>query len=760
MQGYVLDRLPPPNSAHKCGCQWFPATVWSPYINRSLYSLVTGCSAFLWTIILLQRIHKKLARKSRVTSIAAYEAPRLVLLLWSQILFCMTLVYDHNKFKFGPRQDRDDPGYGIVGETVGDTLFQAVLSALDVYLITSLGLFLCSKFPDSRWEAQIKSVVFVCTVSTLVLALGGGLWDDLKNPSVNITEVDTFADAYVCSNNRWVVLVGPDIIRVVVCLSLLWQQYQMRSRPDGIDALYRRRREAMNPGDTRSEFELFLERSGCCDIYYNVWRRHELRRPGLLVAGYVLWYALIDIFCVSYFELGPTEYRNTTLCYLYLNQALFNVLLPVIMVKTMKDDALYWRLYTATLLEEAATELPESTIRSFKKYLMGVHEWRIFDNETLGFGTEAIVYKACIGTGPNFNPENMAACKQWEMSGEDESIQKVIHEAGLLLYGQHENVVKMKGLCIHPPNVCILMEYCELGNYLKLLLNKGIDELPLAHRLRIAYKVSKGMKALHARGIIHRDLKSDNVLLKKDGTVKLSDFGLARRVSHARMEMDVGTPYIQAPELQGIKGEKRLYGREVDVFSFGFVLYQSVCSLDLPIRAPDPSNPCVPTRLEPPREGNSAPTHLSQDMLMPDCPPQVLALIQRCWSAPNDRPTFHEITTELKQITHDVFQAMPVWVEPLSYELLSGDVDGEGSTERSGRVTPIFDFRHSDITRIDSQHPMASSLSSVDVTGTAGYSPLDASGDDLNEERLSGGLFAGYRAALLGNTELSPSSPP
>ena len=103
---------------------------------------------------------------------------------------------------------------------------------------------------------------------------------------------------------------------------------------------------------------------------------------------------------------------------------------------------------------------------------------------------------------------------------------------------------------------------------------------------------------------------------------------------------------------------------------------------------------------------------------------------------------------------------MPVWVEPLSYELLSGDVDGEGSTERSGRVTPIFDFRHSDITRIDSQHPMASSLSSVDVTGTAGYSPLDASGDDLNEERLSGGLFAGYRAALLGNTELSPRSPP
>ena len=95
-------------------------------------------------------------------------------------------------------------------------------------------------------------------------------------------------------------------------------------------------------------------------------------------------------------------------------KVLFNVLLPIIIVKTMKDDAVYWRLYTATLLEEAATELPENTIRSFKKYLMGVHEWRLLDNETLGFGAEAIIYKASIGTGANFNPENMAACKQWD----------------------------------------------------------------------------------------------------------------------------------------------------------------------------------------------------------------------------------------------------------------------------------------------------------------------------------------------------------
>jgi hypothetical protein len=238
----------------------------------------------------------------------------------------MTMVYDH-KFEVGARGGNP---ITIVGATLGDSLFQAVLSALDVYLITSLGLFLCSKFPDSRWEARIKSVVLLCTVSTLVLSLGGGLWDDLKHLG-NVTSGEPVGLDLACSDDRWIVLVGPDIIRVIVSTSLLWQQYQMRIKPDGIDALYRRRRESTHPGEElRSELELCLERSGLCDIYYNVWRRHELRRPGLLVAAYVLSYAAIDIFCVIYFELGPSEEKNTTLCYLYLNQVPIHAALTLI----------------------------------------------------------------------------------------------------------------------------------------------------------------------------------------------------------------------------------------------------------------------------------------------------------------------------------------------------------------------------------------------------------------------------------------------
>eukprot|EP01119_Soliformovum_irregulare_P024513 TRINITY_DN8798_c0_g1_i2.p1 TRINITY_DN8798_c0_g1~~TRINITY_DN8798_c0_g1_i2.p1 ORF type:complete len:452 (+),score=140.11 TRINITY_DN8798_c0_g1_i2:359-1714(+) len=119
----------------------------------------------------------------------------------------------------------------------------------------------------------------------------------------------------------------------------------------------------------------------------------------------------------------------------------------------------------------------------------------------------------------------------------------------------------------HGKDFFICMEYMPLGSLSSYLKEKG--ELPRDVRLRFAYGIVKGLKAIHGVHLIHRDLKSGNILIGEDFTCKITDFGNAK-LSRREMTQNVGTPAWIAPEVFTLTE----YTEKADIYSFGIILWE------------------------------------------------------------------------------------------------------------------------------------------------------------------------------------------
>eukprot|EP00002_Diphylleia_rotans_P032506 TRINITY_DN6834_c0_g1_i7.p1 TRINITY_DN6834_c0_g1~~TRINITY_DN6834_c0_g1_i7.p1 ORF type:complete len:743 (+),score=123.55 TRINITY_DN6834_c0_g1_i7:182-2410(+) len=135
----------------------------------------------------------------------------------------------------------------------------------------------------------------------------------------------------------------------------------------------------------------------------------------------------------------------------------------------------------------------------------------------------------------------------------------------------HPNILKMVGICVQQPNLCIVLEYMSNGSVEDLLKNKEFNWTNEVRQqmLRDAANGVKYLHDLHPR-IVHRDLKSANLLVGDGYTVKVSDFGVSRIQSTQNTMTKCGTPAWAAPEV--LRGDR--YDEKVDVYSFGIIMWE------------------------------------------------------------------------------------------------------------------------------------------------------------------------------------------
>ncbi|GIL75994.1 hypothetical protein Vretimale_5660 [Volvox reticuliferus] len=215
-------------------------------------------------------------------------------------------------------------------------------------------------------------------------------------------------------------------------------------------------------------------------------------------------------------------------------------------------------------------------------------------------------------------------------------------EIEILATIRHPNVVNFIGTCHTPPNVCLVTEYCARGS-LDHLLHKSSIPLDLTKKVEFSMDIARGMSCLHSQKppIIHRDLKTANLLVSARFEVKVADFGLSRIKDHAQLINSraglEGTVEYAAPEV--LRGEP--YTEKCDIWSYAVLLWEIIhrqrpyADADVPIYILMMSLGNGTLRLPPVREE------------LATC--GLVRLVERCMAwHPADRPSFREVLHALE----------------------------------------------------------------------------------------------------------------
>jgi len=254
--------------------------------------------------------------------------------------------------------------------------------------------------------------------------------------------------------------------------------------------------------------------------------------------------------------------------------------------------------------------------------------------ERIGRGTHGEVFKA-IWSGTEVAVKNLPQTHVTQ-----EFLDDIKREAQIMRTLRHPNVLQFLGAAMSTPNFFIVMEYMSRGSLFNIIHDPHVQlSWPLIQGMML--DAARGMNYLHHLNppIVHRDLKSHNLLVDENWKVKVCDFGLCRILTETPENTTLtacGTPCWAAPEI--LRNQK--YDSKADVYSFGIVLWEC-------------SSRKVPFEGMPPFQVVYA---VATEKRRPTIPPgvslELVHLMTDCWGEhARNRPSFDIIITRLSSIT-------------------------------------------------------------------------------------------------------------
>ncbi|XP_018407287.1 PREDICTED: serine/threonine-protein kinase PAK mbt isoform X1 [Cyphomyrmex costatus] len=174
----------------------------------------------------------------------------------------------------------------------------------------------------------------------------------------------------------------------------------------------------------------------------------------------------------------------------------------------------------------------------------------------------------CIATDKSTNRQ--VAVKKMDLRKQQRR-ELLFNEVVIMRDYHHPNIVEMYNSFLVDDELWVVMEYLEGGALTDIVTHSRMDESQIA---TVCSQCLKPLAYLHSQGVIHRDIKSDSILLTADGRVKLSDFGFCAQVSQElpKRKSLVGTPYWMSPEVIS----RLPYGPEVDIWSLGIMIIEMI----------------------------------------------------------------------------------------------------------------------------------------------------------------------------------------
>ena len=248
----------------------------------------------------------------------------------------------------------------------------------------------------------------------------------------------------------------------------------------------------------------------------------------------------------------------------------FKVFIKPICTCQLKDEIVLTALDISNG-KQVVTRIP---IKCLTEFTTRLDYDELIENDKLGEGSFGVVF---LGT---FRGNKVAIKKMKQFSSDNKELDEFEKEVSMLEKFRNDYIIHFYGAVFIPGKICMVTEYAQHGS-LQNLIKKRVGQ-PIYDRMKTKILIdgAKGIQYLHSNGILHRDIKPDNILVLSledeiPVNAKLTDFGSSRNINLLMTNMTftkgIGTPVYMAPEILN----RKHYKKPADIFAFAITMYET-----------------------------------------------------------------------------------------------------------------------------------------------------------------------------------------